>query len=169
MDKPCITYKDNERIIASESSSLFARVFLLLITIVSILIPFGATIVISISDIGFNIGILVSYALFWGIGVFLFRVFLWNSFGQEIITLQDDKIIYIADYRFFKDGRSEISTDGIEAISVHSESKGLELVKIKISNGKSSIETVSPIPINDADKFINEIKTRYNREACSAQ
>ncbi len=48
----------------------------------------------------------------------MLRIVLWNNFGKEIISLSDDKLSYIADYKYFKDGCRELTTDAIPILSV---------------------------------------------------
>jgi hypothetical protein len=154
MKKSRIVHKNNEIIISSEPSAFIARIILIVIIIISILIPIAATIGMTITEIGFHFGILISFLLFWGIGIYLIRVFLWNTFGREIILYQPDKISYLADYKYFKDSRHEISTDNLEASIIEKESGGV----IKFSNKESTIMTVLPIPLKEAENIIMEAK-----------
>jgi hypothetical protein len=158
MKRSRIVHKNNEIIISSEPSPLIARIILKLIIIISALIPIAAAIAMVISEIDFYFGVLISFILFWGIGIYLIKVFLWNKYGREILSYQPDKISYMADYKYFKDSICEISTDNLEASKVEKESG----VIIKISNGDLTIMTVVPITIKEAENIIMETKTLYN-------
>lgn len=158
MKRARIVHKNNEIIISSQPSPLIARIILKFIIIISALIPIAAVIAMIISEIGFHFGVLISFILFWGIGIYLIRVFLWNKFGREILSYQPDKISYLADYKYFKDSIREISTDNLDASKVEKESG----VIVKFSNGESTIMTVLPITLKEAENIIMETKTRYN-------
>jgi len=40
--------------------------------------------------------------------IYLVRLFLWNTYGKEIIFEENQSIVYLADYKWFKDGRQEV-------------------------------------------------------------
>ncbi|MEZ5071254.1 MAG: hypothetical protein R2751_09850 [Bacteroidales bacterium] len=152
-----ISLKD-EYIVSSEPSPLFARILLLAITIISFLFPIIVTVVIAITEIQYQIGFIVTYMIFWGIGIFLFRAFLWNTYGKEIITCHNDKVSYVADYKYFRDGSCDIPAENLNVYILKRDAKGL----IRLSSGDISIQTVSLLPIIELEQIKKEIESRYN-------
>ena len=111
---------------------------------------------------GPHIGIAISFIFCWGIGFYLLRVTLWNSVGREVLTLNPDKISYIADYRLFKDGRQEIKTKDLETEIIYEDEPNKPIGRLKLKNKTTSIESVIQTTISELEELKIEIKTRYN-------
>ncbi len=157
-----LNYNDNQIILRRGSSPLFARILLLIFTIISFVAPIGATIAALLIGLDFGLGILISYAVFWGFGVYFLRVFLWNSYGKEIISFYNDKIIYNADYKYFKDGRTEVAIDGLQTEIIYEDTMDNHVGRLRIYNKIDTIETVLQSSLTDLEKMKEKIKTRYN-------
>lgn len=56
---------------------------------------------------GLNIMFFIVIGLFSLLGFHTLRMSLWNTYGEETIVFSADKIIYEADYGWFKDGKKE--------------------------------------------------------------
>jgi hypothetical protein len=138
-----------------EQKSLFVKLVLALLTVVSFLIPPAVTVVSIQYDIGLNIGIVVSYLLFWGIGIYFIRVLLWNSCGKEVLILEKDELNYYADYKLFRDNkktlkRIDLKIEIIELI-IGKEKKGTLIIN-------NSIETVIKIPSSEVSAIKEKIE-----------
>lgn len=57
---------------------------------------------------GMHIGYLIGLFFFGLLGFYMLRVTLWNTYGKETITFENNNITYIADYGWFKDGKKQI-------------------------------------------------------------
>lgn len=57
---------------------------------------------------GMHISYFIAIGVFGLIGFYLLRVSLWNTYGEEIIDFLPNKIIYEANYGWFKDAKKEI-------------------------------------------------------------
>ncbi|WKK81536.2 hypothetical protein [Marivirga arenosa] len=149
-------------VIISKKSPKIVRFILTLLLVMSFLIPFIAFYVAIDYKIGFQFGIVIAFLIFWGIGFYILRVILWNTYGKEVLTLNADKVRYIADYKFFKDGYQELDTKDLRVEIVLDsnlpESKGY----LKIHNRNDSIETVLKSKKNDLDILKHEINKWYN-------
>lgn len=57
----------------------------------------------------FHIALLFFLGIFWAGAFFLFRSYLWNTYGCEILQITDSELIYLADYKYYQDGRTSLS------------------------------------------------------------
>lgn len=154
---------DSEKIIIKSSkSSLFVRITLLFLILVSLIIPIISTIIIFVVFGEFHFGNIFSFLIFWGIGFYLTRIFLWNTFGSEILTLKHDKIKYVADYKFFKDSNMEIELDTISISYIESIDSKTKYRQLILSTPTNSIQTVLKMTITEYEKIEKLITTRYN-------
>lgn len=138
------------------------RAILTIVLSICGLIPIIATYFMFSIGNGPHIGIIFSYLLFWGLGFYMFRVVLWNSFGKEIIILNLDSIIYNADYKYFKDGFNEIKAKEIEVEIIHEDSCDFNIGRLRIFNQEKEIITVLQSKLSDLEKIKETIKTRYD-------
>lgn len=87
--------------------------------------------------------------------IYFFRLFLWNTYGKEIITFSKNQITYVADYKIFKDGENSIS----DHLGLH-----LSIIESKQSKGKhaniefSSMDEQIKCVTNLSLKTCHEIK-----------
>ncbi len=157
-----IPKNDSQWILEGEKPKIINRIILIVILLISLIIPITGTVALVISGIGFNIGILFSYVIFWGIGIFLFRILLWNSYGKEILTLNMNKINYIADYKYFKDGKQELDLTGLTIEIIHVDKPEKSVGRLRLKNNSEKIETVLIVDISKLKQIEKEIKMHYN-------
>lgn len=106
-----------------------------------------------IFDIAFggslNIGHFIGVGVFYVIGFYVLRVFLWNTYGNETIEILENKIIYEANYGWFKGGRTEmeITSPAYSFKSVGYEEDN-ETVLV-ISSENAQMESVVKMPIDE--------------------
>ncbi|WP_343694704.1 hypothetical protein [Flavobacterium sp.] len=104
---------------------------------------------------GMHIGYFFAIGLFGLLGFYLLRVSLWNTYGEEIIDFLPNKIIYEANYGWFKDAKKEI-----ELIHPQYSHKSVgyeednEAVLI-ITCGNAEIETVVKLPLIQVQELIS--------------
>lgn len=150
-----IKFDNNLLVIEIEQVPTGIKFILTFLLAICILIPIIVTYVFFYS--GLRIGILISYAFFWGIGFFFLRFVLWNKYGQEVITFNKDKIIYYADFKLFKDGQTTIKNQEITYdIFKEIDEKG----RLIIENETERIETSIKIPIKELKILIEKIKSK---------
>ena len=153
-----IKFDNNLLVIEIEKVPMIIKFILNFLLAICILMPIVVTYVLFYS--GLTIGILISYAFFWGIGFFILRFVLWNTYGQEVITFKRDRITYYADFKLFKDGLRTIKNREI-TYEIFEEIK--EKGRLIIENETEKIETSIKIPIKDLLILIEKIKTTpYN-------
>jgi len=84
----------------------------------------------------------------------LLRLFLWNSYGREVIVLTKGQVEYFCDYKLFKLNKKKIVSDDIEIVFLNEEKSSVSLdspelppdVFILIKSGKETITTHFAIP-----------------------
>jgi len=151
----------NKLIIKGSKSPLPIRITLIAVLLICLMIPIAATFLLMSERKGPHLGIFLSFLFFWGIGFYLLRIILWNTFGREILTLEDDKISYEADYRFFIDGKQNISTENIEVVAIPTQSEATNLGILVFSNENQHIDTVLGAPLDKMMDIAAEINKRY--------
>ncbi|MBQ0769450.1 MAG: hypothetical protein KBT58_09170 [Bizionia sp.] len=153
---------DNQLIISTRKSPIFIRIVLTTFLVLIASIPIAVTIFVLKSGEGPFIGIVFSFLLCWGIGFYLLKLTLWNSVGREILSMETDKISYVADYRLFKDGRKEIEIKDLETELIHKEQSDNPLGRLRLRTKSNSLETVLQMTISEVEELRKEIKMRYN-------
>ena len=155
---------DNDLVIEKEKVSWFAKFVLLTLVLISWTIPIVTTIFALTNDIDMTFGVLFTYLLFGGIGIYLFRSFLWNTYGREIFTLDNDEIIYTPDYKLFKGSQQKITADGLTAELIDYDESDFNSIhgRIRLTSGQNEIITVLKSRKTDLEKIVENIKTRYN-------
>ncbi|PWD97476.1 hypothetical protein [Marinilabilia rubra] len=149
-----------EYTIGTKKAPIFIRIFLILIMSILILIPI--TVIALTYGNGPHIGILVSFIICWGVGFYLLKIVLWNTIGQEILTVNREKISYIADFGFFKDGRKEIEIDNLETEIIYTD-HNKQFGRLILKNKSTYIETVLQAKIMKLEEIRNEIKTLHKK------
>jgi len=152
-------------IINGKKPTLIVRIILFLVLIISFFLPIAATIfAIQYAD-GFKFGLIISYILCWGIGIYFLRIILWNTYGKEILTLHENLIVYYADYKYFKDGFQEIEVDNLNIEIIEESEDVCSMGRLYLFNEwtETAIETVLKERIEILNQIKNEIKTHYNK------
>lgn len=158
-----IQISDNTITIVGAKSPLLVRTILTLVISISGLIPILVmTYMMTIGD-GLHFGLAISIIIFWGLGFYLLRIILWNTYGKEILNLDQNKIQYFADYKFFKDGRQELTPDKIEVEIINENSLDSGNGRLRITNSINCIEMILPSRLTDLELIREKIKTRYNK------
>ncbi|MDR6968950.1 hypothetical protein J2X31_002976 [Flavobacterium arsenatis] len=140
-------------------SPLFIQGVLFLFTFLCFTLPIFGLIFNAIQGEGIKFGGILVLGIFSLIGFYMLRVSLWNRYGKEVIVFKNDEITYFADYKWFKDGEKSIDKNAIvysiKPAGYEDENKGVLL----ISNGKSQIESVIKMSIQDIEIVIQLLKT----------
>lgn len=151
---------DETIVINSDANSLAPRIILLALTTISFLIPIGATIV-AILILELKPAIIITYLIFGLSGYFFLKLYLWNKYGKEILSLKRDKINYHADYKIFIGNRREIDSDAVKIEYLESVEEKEIFGTLKLSNDNAIIETVIKLPLNDLERIKNKINGYY--------
>jgi len=154
--------KDNNLTLTSKPSPLFVRILILFFSLTSILVPIGGMVGSMINGYRFHFGFLMSIGIFGVLGFYLLRVFLWNSYGKEVILFTQNNVTYEADYKWFKDGKKIKNIDfpnySIRPIGYEDENFGALI----IDSEQDCIESVIKMPNEQLEDLIIKLKTVAN-------
>jgi hypothetical protein len=107
----------------------------------------------------FHIGFVFGIGIFGLLGFYMLRIFLWNTYGHEIITFNGNTFTYEADYGWFKDGKPPVEINPIvfshKQIGYESEQIGV----LVIGNSGSGIECVSQLPLKELEELISALRS----------
>ena len=91
----------------------------------------------------------------------MLKIILWNTYGKEVITLHDDKIVYIAYYHYFCDGKKELSCNKLTVNYLFEDLENQQQGRLTISSNNASIETVLRSSTEDLTKMKAIIEQYY--------
>lgn len=152
------TFEKKQLKLKVAKSPILVRFILFIITFLSFALPLFGIVLNIIEGNGIKFGGILAFGVFSLIGFFMLRVSLWNSFGEEIIQFNDDQIEYVADYRWFKDGKRTLDKKSIiysiKPIGYEDDNKGI----LVISNGNSEIESVVKMQNKNLEELIKLLK-----------
>jgi hypothetical protein len=149
---------DKTFLINGKKAPLLLRLVLIFILIICAIIPIATSIFIIENEIESKFGLVFSFILFWGIGYYLIRLILWNTYGQEILTLSNNRISYLADYKYFKDGKQEIEISNLICEIIYVNQTDKKTGRLRLKNNAEIIETVLQSNINEIEQIEKEIK-----------
>lgn len=152
----------NQIIIIGQKSPLIIRVSLVIVLFICVLIPIAATIFIISEAKGPHIGLAFSFLFFWGIGFYLLRIILWNSYGKEILNFETETFFYEADYRLFRDAKKSISKKSLEVEILESPDED-DLGTLLLIGEKENIETVLKLPLLQLEHIVVEVESRIQK------
>lgn len=118
MKQGYVEFDGDKVIIRKGKASVSVQLLLLLLTLVLFLLPFIFTYFAYLNSSGFSFRILGSYVLLWVIAFYVFRHFLWTSFGKEHILLLPDNIVYHSDFKLFKGRVKEVRMDDEKEVAI---------------------------------------------------
>jgi len=138
---------------------ILIRIFYLFLIFVSIVAPLFSIVLVINSGEGIKFGNIIGLILSGIVALFLIRTFLWNTYGTEEYRIHNDKLLYIADYKFFKDGKKEL-----ELSSINVQIEEIETQKIgRLIFYDETIEFNSAVKasVSELHELKNWIKQKY--------
>ena len=141
-DKNIITVSDPEY-------SVFGFSILLLLSVISGIIVL--ILIITGLVTGFDIISVIVICVLLGCSIYMIRMLLWIRYGKEILDISDkNRLIYIADYGYFKDTQPAISLSdlNIEFVSVAEDDK----ITLLFYKDQQKIHTVHPLSLAEAQQ-----------------
>lgn len=158
MTNQAYTLRKDELIIFIKKRSLSLRIVLVALIILSLLLPtFG---IYNLFQEGKITDLLILFLMvaFYLIPVFFFRLLLWNTWGSEIFVFQQNKLNYVADYKWFKDGETEIETvDGFTATMEFTKRDGDNIGTLLFNSEFEEIRSVAKLSKADMNKIIEKL------------
>jgi len=90
-----------------KKAPLFVRSIMFLFAFLFFLLPLMGMFLGFAMGEGMHINYLISLFIFGLLGFYMLRISLWNTYGKEIVILNNNKIEYYADYGWFKGGKKQ--------------------------------------------------------------
>ncbi|NQX82318.1 MAG: hypothetical protein HRT66_10040 [Flavobacteriaceae bacterium] len=143
-------------------SPVFVRIVIFLFAFLFFLLPLVGMILSILMGDGFHIGFLIGIGFFGLMGFYLLRIGLWNTYGTEIIKFQSSKVIYEANYGWFKDAKKtkEIIplSFSLKPIGYGEDNEGVLI----IGSNDFLIECATKMSINEINELIKKLKVDNN-------
>ncbi len=151
-----IFLKDNLLTLKVKKTPLIIRIVLFIFTFLLFLFPL-AWIASLFIGAQINVMSIILIGIFLFAGIYLLRLTLWNTYGEEKIYINPNKLTYDVSYGWFKDRVREMETLNLDYyIKPHpsGENKGILLLK----NGTTEIESVIPLENSLLEDLITDLK-----------
>ncbi len=153
-----IEINNNIFVLKVQKSPFILRYFILLLSLTSIIAP----LIGMFFRIKYGGGIHFSNILFLGffslLGLYLFRIFLWNSYGKEKIEIDQLQVKYTLDYSLFKSQRIALISKKVFSINKIGYEED-NLGTLVIGEGENTFESVVKIKIEQLEQLILDITT----------
>ena len=147
-------FKNNTLNLKVKKSPLVIRIIMFFFAFAFFSLPVLGTIWGLVLGGGLEIGYFIGIGLFSVMGFYLLRVALWNTYGEETIEILENKIIYEANYGWFKDGKKEIVISdpsySFKSVGYEEDNEGV----LVISSENAQMESVVKMPIEQIEALL---------------
>jgi len=151
-------FRNNTLNLKVKKSPLAVRIVMFFFTFAFFLFPVLGTIADVLTGSRLQIGYFIGIGIFGLIGFYLLRVSLWNTYGEETIEILEDKVIYEANYGWFKDGKKEIVISvpkySYKLTGYEEDNEGV----LVISSENAQLESVIKIPMEQMEALLFILK-----------
>lgn len=150
----------NSFTISVKPAPIVIRFVLMTLLFISITGPLLGLILSAQSKEGIKFGNILVLIIFGIIATYLLKMLLWNSFGSETFKINDNKIEYEADYKWFKDGKKILDLETTEVIIVDMEDH--KHGKLILKDHENQINSAIKVKIEEIKKFANDFLSTNN-------
>lgn len=158
-----IQLNKNQLTLTVKKGPVFIRYFILLFAVICILLPITGLVLSMLVGDGFHFGFLFGIAIFGLLGSYMLKIFLWNSFGKEIISFNENSVEYSVDYRWFKSEKSFPATSGlffiINSVGYEEDKQGVLVIK----SNDSILETATRFHLDDLKILVDQLNASFKR------
>lgn len=146
-------YQNNILNLKVKKSPVLVRIVLFIIAFMLFIFPVTGTIFGIALGNGLHIGYFIAIGVCSLIGFYTLRMALWNTYGEETIQILENKVIYVADYGWFKDGKKEtlISNPTFHFVSAGYEEDNEGV--LVITSDSFQIESVVKMPVSQLEEL----------------
>ncbi|MBZ4033690.1 hypothetical protein K6T82_02865 [Flavobacterium sp. 17A] len=151
-------FQNNTLHLKVKKSPFLVRATMFVVAFSFFIFPVIGLIFSVIGGFGLNFSYFIAIGIFSLIGFYTLRVSLWNTYGEETIQIFENKVIYEANYKWFKDAKKEtlISNPNFYAAPAGYEEDN-EGVLI-IASDEIKIESVVKMKMNQLEDLISILK-----------
>ncbi|NTD99966.1 hypothetical protein G6M26_42760 [Agrobacterium tumefaciens] len=153
-----IIYQNDKITLKGRKSPLLISVILFPTSFLFFLLPiYGLTLSLFHGN-GITFFSIIIIAIFFMLGYYLLRISLWNTFGKEIIWIGHEKIVYEADYGWFKGDKKEIYLENLNYLIKPCEFEKNNMGVLILESDKSKIECVVQVPIIELETLLINLR-----------
>jgi len=148
--------QNNQLIIKVKPSPLITRLILYPTAFLFFLFPIIGLLLDLSEGNGIKFYSLVIVAIFSLMGFYLLRISLWNTFGEEIIKIFPDRVIYQANYVWFRGKKKEVAFAQPQYTfkPLGDEKSGV----LVFGSEKSELESVIQLSVFELEELITNLK-----------
>lgn len=147
-------FKNNILNLKVKRSPLAVRIVMFFFAFAFFVFPVVGAIVGMLMGSGLQFGYFIGIGLFSLMGFYLLRVSLWNTYGEENIEILANKVVYEANYGWFKDGKKELvisaPTYSFKSVGYEEDNEGV----LVISSENAQIESVVKMSIHEIEALL---------------
>ncbi|MTH18232.1 hypothetical protein [Flavobacterium sp. LC2016-01] len=141
-----------------KKSPFLVRIIMFVLAFSFFIFPIGGAISGIASGGGLHIGYFIGIGIFSLIGFYMARIALWNTYGEETIQILENKVIYEANYGWFKDGKKETLIKNpkysFAPIGYEEDNEGILI----IASEETKIESVVKVPMSELEELITVLE-----------
>jgi hypothetical protein len=150
--------KDDTLNLKVKKSPFLIRVVMFLLSFCFFIFPLAGAIFGIASGNGLHIGYFIGIGICSLIGFYTLRISLWNTYGEETIQIFNDKIIYEANYGWFKDGKKETLIVNpkylFASIGYEEDYEGVLI----IASEEAKVESVVKVPLAQLEELVRVLQ-----------
>ena len=153
-------FSQNKLILSVKKTFGFVRLILGLLIFIAIAMMIGGMVMVYQSQEDVLITSLIMLVIYGLIIAFFARLFLWNTYGREIMTFEGGSLHYIADFKWFKDSEKHLEWTGKLDFSIktHGQENSMYGYLI-ITSEKDMINCVTKIPIDQLKIILTTLES----------
>ncbi len=145
-----------------KKAPLFIRSVMFFFTFLFFVLPLTGMILGLSMGTSIHIGYLFGLLIFGLLGFYMLRLSLWNTYGKETITFNQENITYLADYGWFKDGENQKEIKAprvysVKQIGYEDENKGVLVIGLD-----DPIVCVTKMPNIELEELIDKLNDLDN-------
>lgn len=141
-----------------KKSPPIGRGFILFLAFISVALPIMGMVFRFMDGGSFHFGFIIGLGAFSLIGFYFVRLFLWNTYGKEVITIGETTVSYYVDYHYFKGNQQEITYEElvfeIEQIGFEEEQLGRLIIA---ANEKEFIHSSVNMDLRELEEIIRKL------------
>lgn len=141
-----------------KKSPLIIRIIIFFFAFTFFIFPLIGVILSIANRSGLNIGYFIAVGIFSLLGFYLLRVALWNTYGEETINILENKVIYEANYGWFKDAKKEMIFSDLEysfkSVGYEEDNEAV----LVLSSKEDQVESVVKMSIPQLEELIFILK-----------
>lgn len=102
------SFNQNTLTLHVKKSPPLGRIFILFLAFIAVALPIMGMVFRFMDGGSFHFGFIIGLGAFSLISFYFMRLFLWNTYGKEVITIGETTVSYYVDYHYFKGNQQEI-------------------------------------------------------------